>query len=374
MAESVSLFTYGTLVHPAILSRVLSGSLKIPATPHSEYTRDSEITVVPALLTGHEIRRVKGQEYPALLQNQESVESFEAQAIRQPVRGVVIHGLTHREIEALDRFEGDEYVRVNLDVLVPLSETPITNEARSKWDASTIEATLDSSLPPARVESLLSGVEPSNPLQVQGYLWTAPKDELEQLHNGPRGPWTFIDFARSRSHRWTSGEWSDHGGPDGESDQSPKEGTSNVPPAIDTRPGISGFDEVQRSLSYDGSKSSEAYPSASFSSLSIGTDPWADKSSETSAPRTIPANPWANDEEAQSLSSGNDAVSKAPPGPDSHLGRRVGGQLPPGFPLELEGQEIPGFQKFGKSARHLWHHGDPPQGGGRSYLNMNHGE
>ncbi|CAO1621690.1 unnamed protein product [Jaminaea pallidilutea] len=373
-SDTASLFVYGTLIHPAILSRVLAGSLSLPPSQDEHaHRRNSEITVVPAVLPGYEIRRVTGQEYPALLKVADGAAAAAASASSttagaKAVRGVVVHGLSSNDIRALDRFEGDEYVRQEVRALVPSNEEPVSNLVRSSWNAETVQSILKSSLPAERVQPMLRG-DPgtSSALEVQAYVWIAGEDELDD-DSGPRGPWVFSEFAKSRSSRWTSGEWSDEGGPDGlavDGQRTGTDGLTDAPSNPGPRPGGSGsgFEEIQRSLSFDkrGQVGGSDYQSSSFSTLSFGADPWADPPAGQSTSHReagVGSNPWGTEE--PSASSGSKLSSNTP-------------RPPPGFPLELEGQEAPGFERFGKPCRRLWYHGDAPPHGGRPYLNLNNG-
>ncbi|CAO1635773.1 unnamed protein product [Parajaminaea phylloscopi] len=387
MSEGHSLFVYGILVHPAILSRVLTGSLKRPSSEDSSYTRNHEITVVPAILPGYTVRRVLGQEYPALV----AIEPSEAEAADPlpTARGLVVNGLTRDEIAMLDSFEGDEYVHEQLQALVPEAEKPVTNAERSTWPAATLQSILDHSLPPARVQALLASTEPAAQVKAGAYVWAAGESALEDARKGPRAPWNFADFAQNHSKRWTSGQWTDVGGPDGLStDETETPGTDGAPldDSSGARPGLSGFAEVQRSLSYDAAQSAASFNEPSFATLSIGADPWADPPAGANANQHNSRgseNPWltnggtAEDANVNSdgLQDGSSRVSNVadqlPSGPVSANIDRI--RPPPGFPLELEGQEAPGFERFGKPCRRLWHHGDVPIDGGRTYLNMNAG-
>ena len=86
----MNLFAYGTLMWPEIMSDVIG----------------RKIEGCPARLSGARRLRVKDQVYPSLVPSEGS-----------EVDGIIYFDLTESEIVALDRFEGDEYVRRPAEVL-----------------------------------------------------------------------------------------------------------------------------------------------------------------------------------------------------------------------------------------------------------------
>lgn len=85
----MNLFAYGTLMWPDILEAVMGRRM---AGRH-------------AVLAGYTRLRVKGQHYPAAVP-----------APDESVEGTLYTGLTPKEFEALDRFEGREYDRIEVDI------------------------------------------------------------------------------------------------------------------------------------------------------------------------------------------------------------------------------------------------------------------
>ncbi|MDF7799646.1 gamma-glutamylcyclotransferase [Pontiellaceae bacterium B1224] len=83
----MNLFAYGTLMWPDVLEAVMGRRLNGEKATLSGYTR----------------RRVKGQHYPAVFQ-----------ASEESVEGILYTGLTGKEFQCLDAFEGVEYERVEL--------------------------------------------------------------------------------------------------------------------------------------------------------------------------------------------------------------------------------------------------------------------
>lgn len=370
--ETYSLFVYGTLIHPHILARVLAGNLG--AKPDDDdHARFARLSAVPAIVTGHELRRVRGQEYPGLVAA-EQASSLPAADI-EPVRGVIVHGLTWTDLLALDAFEGDEYARSGISAIVPASEEPVSNDVRAKWSPDTISDILDTSLPTERVQGLLAGTEPANTIQVLGYIWIAGADELEEV-DGPRGPWVFSSFSRNKSSRWLGGAWQDAGGPDGVVEDTDQEddayGAAVHGSAATPIPGTGssshgGFDEVRRTLATDahgGSHNNDNASSFSGMSLAAADDPWADPPSALISPAAAVEksdNPWA---------ASSDVATTEPHASQSVIRRE---EIPAGFPLELQGVEMPGYERFGRPVSRLWSHGVQPGKEGRRYLAFNNG-
>ncbi len=86
-----ALFAYGTLMCDEIMQRVCGQQLQS----------------IPARLTGYQRWQVLAEEYPAIVA-----------AAGQSVNGVLYDGLNAEGWRRLDAFEGDEYQRMSLDVLV----------------------------------------------------------------------------------------------------------------------------------------------------------------------------------------------------------------------------------------------------------------
>lgn len=369
-----SLFVYGTLIHPHILARVLAGTLRRPSLEDSSTRRFSHLRVVPALLPKYQLFRVKGQEYPALALSDAAAEADGPQTPGAIVRGVVVSGLSDAELAALDLFEGEEYTRETVEVIVASADEAVSNDVRSSWSAETIGEILDSSLPVERVQVLLSGGEESDKQQVQGYIWSAGRSELEDK-DGPRGPWEFSTFAKGKSSRWTTGEWTDAGGPDG---VEVHEGTPPQTPTAPQGASAGGFDEIRRGMSGEqGGSAASLSTGSAFSGLTLGAgdDPWADPAPSATliSPSATEksANPWAST--AMLGSGGHDGNTQDHATSSSLSMPRE--EIPEGYPLELEGWQVPGYETFGKPISRWWFHG-VKQGEGtaqRRYLAFNNG-
>lgn len=81
----MNLFAYGTLMWPEVLEAVTG----------------RRMTGTKAVLEGYTRRRVKGEHYPVVIQS-----------LEDSVEGVLYEGLTEREVQVLDDFEGEAYDRV----------------------------------------------------------------------------------------------------------------------------------------------------------------------------------------------------------------------------------------------------------------------
>lgn len=81
----MKLFAYGTLMWPEVLQAVVGRRLY----------------GIPAVLSGFERKRVKGELYPALVASQPG----------DVVEGILYLDLAEEEFRYLDRFEGEEYDR-----------------------------------------------------------------------------------------------------------------------------------------------------------------------------------------------------------------------------------------------------------------------
>ena len=91
---SSSIFVYGTLMSPQVL-RVLLG--RIPSS------------LSPALLSGYQRHSVRGQVFPGMIPSNNVVNDHKTQ-------GILLQGLSEKEVRVLDYFEGDEYSRRDVTV------------------------------------------------------------------------------------------------------------------------------------------------------------------------------------------------------------------------------------------------------------------
>ncbi|OSX59088.1 hypothetical protein POSPLADRAFT_1060174 [Postia placenta MAD-698-R-SB12] len=172
-----SAFFYGTLLHPAILRRVIGHD-------------GQHLQICPALLLEHTRHQVKCADYPAVLpwhKNQELLSSAGASVELPPesrtVRGTLVTGLSTADIALLDIFEGNEYTRERVSVH-PLG--PFTDLSASVPDSDIAPA---APAPPS-----LDTLAP--PLPAHTYIWGAPLDQLSPE------VWDYADFVRKNAWKW----------------------------------------------------------------------------------------------------------------------------------------------------------------------------
>ncbi|KAM0752245.1 PLP-dependent transferase [Meredithblackwellia eburnea MCA 4105] len=152
--ETFSLFFYGTLMVPAVLARVIG-------RPTSAFTS------LDALLPDHSRFHVKGEDYPAVIPAVDAEDKvlrrkLDREKGEHEVRGTLVIGLSAEDVEFLDEFEGDEYVRSPITVhpFVPSASTT------SSYSASIY----------LWIPTLYQRLEPSI--------------------------WSFDSFLRDKAHRW----------------------------------------------------------------------------------------------------------------------------------------------------------------------------
>ncbi|KAI9354182.1 hypothetical protein BD770DRAFT_392576, partial [Pilaira anomala] len=91
-----SAFFYGSLMSNAVLGRVLCGA---QASEKEKTLKLNSIRFLTARLKGYTRSSLKGEEYPAITLNKNDDES--------QVNGILVQGLTEKDIKALDVFEGE---------------------------------------------------------------------------------------------------------------------------------------------------------------------------------------------------------------------------------------------------------------------------
>ncbi|KAF2153492.1 hypothetical protein K461DRAFT_278302 [Myriangium duriaei CBS 260.36] len=141
-----TLFFYGTLLSPSILSRVIHGPSNPTFTPSNTY-----ILNTPAVLPSHQRHRVRHADYPAIIPSALPTAS---------VRGTLASHLTDMDVRRLDIFEGDEYTRRRVTVRT----------------------------------------EKGDEVQAETYIWTAGRERLENEE------WDFDAFVREKMKFWLGGE------------------------------------------------------------------------------------------------------------------------------------------------------------------------
>ncbi len=416
-ADSVSFFFYGTLVHPAILARIVG----------EEAARN--VYVQPALLPDHICRHVQGADYPALVPYDSSLSSSSSSIKliegRSFVRGVLVRGLTARHAAILDAFEGDDYTRDLLQVHYDPATPPVRNDLRPASREVDALTQILASLSDDKVAELLTASSKIEPAHV--YLWTSPAESLD----AQRGVWSFEAFVRDNAHKWTGrglteelqqGEGEGGGGVEDEAQQH----------AFDEYRAV---DAARHQMLGDVGRTS----SSALVSMPVGDDPWAaaDPQSTTGASSAAAApagtsssgatasasasaapaaasasasdNPWANEEEARkdlereaeavraalAIGSGGGAngaargsspsASKSAPALPLHLSTTAPGaaspllresawgsetplrsDTPPSDSLAALQRGRPGQEKLGRAALKFW-------GFAEGYTNLNNG-
>ena len=182
-----SLFFFGTLVHPAILSKVIQND-------------GAHVAVQPAILPGYVVHHVANEDYPGLIAREQSDALINGRAVvgetvpvatAEAVRGTVARGLTAADVHKLDAFEGDEYLRIGVHVRADPSVPALANHKRPRDESiGKILAPLDAD----RIAHLVQ-TQPEEFANV--YLWRAPVELLE-----PRA-WDFAAFTQSgKDRKW----------------------------------------------------------------------------------------------------------------------------------------------------------------------------
>ncbi|KAL6237558.1 hypothetical protein BDW75DRAFT_75304 [Aspergillus navahoensis] len=211
----------GTLMAPQILHRVIHGS----PNPH-QWQKDL-LRFRPAVLHGYRRHRVRGADYPGIIQESASgqnsttdgFDSAKEEAAlpsgsgtrsRASVLGTVVSGLTDGDIHRLDIFEGAEYRREKVSVRIlreTLSEdlnSPNGTRSRNVNGAHT-DADVDRDrhlkdvLEAAGAEFADEGEE----VETETYVWIAGRGRLEDAE------WDFEAFKRDKMAWWVSADESE---------------------------------------------------------------------------------------------------------------------------------------------------------------------
>ncbi|KAG9015085.1 hypothetical protein FRB94_004204 [Tulasnella sp. JGI-2019a] len=170
-AEGNSAFFYGTLMHPAILRRVIAND-------------GGHLQICPAVLFSHTRLHIQHCDYPAVVSADVGQKVMGNKALdpdEKTVRGVVARGLSAQDVALLDVFEGDEYRRKPVSVIQISSWSSLN-------DAKTSEILSKSSILP----------DPSSARKVPAfvYIWDNPIERL-----APR-IWSYDLFVKEKLGRW----------------------------------------------------------------------------------------------------------------------------------------------------------------------------
>lgn len=161
-------FVYGTLCSPQVMQVLLNR----PIIPPS-------IRMIPATLYGHARYPVQGYHFPGTIATPDHLTNC--------VSGLLVQGLTELEEQLLDYFEGDEYEKVMVDVVVEDVE-----ELR-RLDGGGGDNDDDHDDPKDNTQRSTTTPSPTVPAQV--YLWKNPiEGELDLLLKGQS--WEYAKFEK----------------------------------------------------------------------------------------------------------------------------------------------------------------------------------
>ncbi|EJD06972.1 uncharacterized protein FOMMEDRAFT_144792 [Fomitiporia mediterranea MF3/22] len=171
MSDSISAFFYGVLLHPKVLKRVIGND-------------GTHLQICPALLLDHTRHRVKGRDYPGVVPYETSRQLFNHHLSidERSVRGNLVEGLSKRDIDLLDVFEGDEYVREKVKVYKLGALEPLNNPSPSVVSSKT--------------NHLSSPSELGDTIETNVYIWIAPVTLLEPKL------WSYEVFIRDSAWKW----------------------------------------------------------------------------------------------------------------------------------------------------------------------------
>ncbi|KAJ3551507.1 hypothetical protein NM688_g4665 [Phlebia brevispora] len=172
--DTFSAFFYGTLMHPAILRRVIGH-------------QGANLEICPALLLEHTRHHIKHADYPGVIpynRTRELLSGRELAPEDRTVRGTLVQGLNEADVALLDIFEGDEYAREIVSVH-PLSKFVLLADNDSN-------ATLVPPKPPPVPP--LSSLAPPHTAHI--YIWTNPVSDLRPE------VWEYEQFVRESASKW----------------------------------------------------------------------------------------------------------------------------------------------------------------------------
>lgn len=143
----------------AVLYRVLYGTSNVSSDPATGVlaARAAKLTIEPAILYDYCRHRVRHADYPGIIPQE-----------GESVRGTYVTGLTDADVYRLDIFEGSEYRRDTVQVV-------LLGDGKD------------------------SGTPDTEKFYAQTYVYSAGDDALEF------GEWDFDDFVKNKmAGRWTS--------------------------------------------------------------------------------------------------------------------------------------------------------------------------
>ncbi|TDL28248.1 hypothetical protein BD410DRAFT_761749 [Rickenella mellea] len=166
-------FFYGTLMYPSVLRRVIRHD-------------GSHLNACPAVLPAYIRHKVAHATFPAVIPFEQSrlLIPEEIPMTEQCVRGVLVRGLTEKDMKFIKSFEGNlyEYVVADVQPLKQFASLDSNNAVQMDVLASDTENNLQSHSP----EYLRANV----------YVWRLPlSDLLPEI-------WTFEEFERDALADW----------------------------------------------------------------------------------------------------------------------------------------------------------------------------
>jgi hypothetical protein len=179
---------------PQILHRVIHG------TPNPEPWQKAMLTFKPAILHGFRRHRVRGADYPGIVQvNKTTTTKLDAGSNidgAASVLGTVVSGLTDGDIHRLDIFEGAEYEKEKVIVRV-LRES--LDRGNGGLDGKDTDGHLRDVLDAAGAEFADEGEE----VEAVTYVYLAGQGELED------GEWDFEAFKKDKMAWWVGADESE---------------------------------------------------------------------------------------------------------------------------------------------------------------------
>ncbi len=173
---------------PAVIERVIGHPLS-PSTTFQD-------ALLPDYVRHHVVRR----DYPGIvpLAASEKVMGRTLTQDEKHVRGTIVAGLSKRDAEALDVYEGDEYERKWLSVYTlskPLSLKSVIHSATSPFADRQPETI------PSIQSKISNGQAGYSSVSVWIYAWS----DLSYKAISPE-IWDFKTFLREKAYRWTTSE------------------------------------------------------------------------------------------------------------------------------------------------------------------------
>ncbi|ORY28005.1 pyridoxal phosphate-dependent transferase [Naematelia encephala] len=175
--QSHDFFFYGTLCVPAILVRVLGH-------------KGENLTFQDAILPQYTRHCVKGEDYPAVIDTEQRKGLVgDAEAISKEeinTRGTLVYGLSYKDVQALDVFEGNQYARKKLTI----------RTLGPKADLHSVPVSLSDPSSRIKLESQETESGDVGAAEAWVYVWTASLAGLE------KETWSFQDFVKEKAILW----------------------------------------------------------------------------------------------------------------------------------------------------------------------------